>query len=405
MVDHRRPICPRPPSRILKGGCITNGPSLPHVLPTGCLTNTNTATPRLALAVPFMMRNGISAVCKDQQAAGLLPPSSPGGPILLGARARAECAYQDWKGAINALWADKCHRLFLLDKEAARACQQAACCQHLLDEEAASARQEAAHARRQQLLDKDAARARQVAAALHQRLLDDCVAEEGQKQAAAQTIFLWLCCRRLHIQIARQTSRRQQREATLARLRYEQECCNRAALAKEKRRQAVAAREQAVANKITERLRQAEEALGVQCQEEEASAWANALAEVAVEQRSHEAAAASAELALVEEQRPHEAAAASVELALVEEHRRHEASLRAALSAATSLADEQRRHEAAALAAELAELALAEERCRLDAATQMAMSAASSLATERRHHETAAQAAESAALLLAEERR
>jgi hypothetical protein len=42
--------------------------------------------------------------------------------------------------------------------------------------------------------------------------------------SAVRTIFLWLCRRRLHVRLARQTSRRQLREAALARLRYEQEC-------------------------------------------------------------------------------------------------------------------------------------------------------------------------------------
>ena len=35
------------------------------------------------------------AIREDQQAAGLLPPAQPGGPIRLGARARAELAYRD----------------------------------------------------------------------------------------------------------------------------------------------------------------------------------------------------------------------------------------------------------------------------------------------------------------------
>ncbi len=34
---------------------------------------------------------------EDEQAAGILPPDPPGGPILLGARAHAERAYLDWK--------------------------------------------------------------------------------------------------------------------------------------------------------------------------------------------------------------------------------------------------------------------------------------------------------------------
>jgi hypothetical protein len=147
----------------------------------------------------------------------------------------------------------------------ARARQEAARCIQLLDEQAARARQEAT--RRQKLLDKHAAcarmsdaiaRARQEAAAARarpeaarrQQLLDDkkedgllyatrlfaqCVAEDHvagllfakrlfvrcvdtdqlsaersaqeRNRAAARTIFLWLCRRRLHIRLARQTSR------------------------------------------------------------------------------------------------------------------------------------------------------------------------------------------------------
>ena len=51
------------------------------------------------------------AVLKDQQAAGLLPLAPRGGPILHGARAHAECAYRDWKWAIDDLWEDKHRRL------------------------------------------------------------------------------------------------------------------------------------------------------------------------------------------------------------------------------------------------------------------------------------------------------
>ena len=54
---------------------------------------------------------------------------------------------------------------------------------------------------------------------------------QQQELSAARTIFLWLRRRRLHIKLARRTSRHQQREADLARLRYEDDCCARAALA------------------------------------------------------------------------------------------------------------------------------------------------------------------------------
>ncbi len=76
------------------------------------------------------------------------------------------------------------------------------------------------------------------------RHLDALLAEERRQHAAAQTIFLWLRRRRLHVQLARQTSR-----------------CH---------------------HEITERLCHAEEALGVQRHKEEASVRATALAEVAV---------------------------------------------------------------------------------------------------------------------------
>jgi hypothetical protein len=41
---------------------------------------------------------------------------------------------------------------------------------------------------------------------------------QQQELFAAHTIFLWLCRRRLHVRLARQTSRRQLREAALARM-------------------------------------------------------------------------------------------------------------------------------------------------------------------------------------------
>jgi hypothetical protein len=71
------------------------------------------------------------ALCEDQQAAGLLPPKSPGGPILHGARAHAEHAYRDWKWTADDLWEDEHHRLQM----AARQCH--------LNEETTCQRQEA----------------------------------------------------------------------------------------------------------------------------------------------------------------------------------------------------------------------------------------------------------------------
>ncbi len=99
---------------------------------------------------------------KDEQAAGILPPDPPGGPILLGACARAECAYQDWKWTVNALWEDERHRLQMaarqhhIDEQAACKQQEAAHCQQLLDKRAPYECQEAV--RRQRLLDEETAR-------------------------------------------------------------------------------------------------------------------------------------------------------------------------------------------------------------------------------------------------------
>ncbi len=174
------------------------------------------------------------ALRENQQATGLLPPKSPRGPILHVARARAEHAYRDWKWAVDNLWEDEHHRLQMatrqlhLDKETAHQRQEANHRQRLLDEHAAYECQEAV--RCQRLLDEETAR--------HQRLLNEeaacrlmakCAAL-ARHMAAARTIFLWLCRHRLHVGLARQTSRRQQRKAALARLRYKQDCCSRAAL-------------------------------------------------------------------------------------------------------------------------------------------------------------------------------
>jgi hypothetical protein len=194
------------------------------------------------LDVPFAMRNG-SDEHKDQQATSLLPPKLPGGPILLGACTCAERAYQDWKWAVNKLWEHKHHRLQtaarqrLLDEHATHECQEAArqeaaraapclldkCaanqrqdanrCQRLLDKRAAYKCQEAV--RRQRLLDEETAH--------HQRLLNKKAdrrehAALARQMAAAQTIFLCLCCRCLQICLAQKTARRQQRKAALAHL-------------------------------------------------------------------------------------------------------------------------------------------------------------------------------------------
>jgi hypothetical protein len=162
------------------------------------------------------------SLCKDQQAASLLPPKLPGGPILLGACARTECAYKVWKWAVNELWEDERHflqtatRQCHLDKETTHQCQEANRCQQLFDKRATYECQEAA--RCQQLLDEETAHC--------QRLLDKeaacCLMAKrtalARRMAAAQTIFLWLCRRRLHVWLACQTLWQQHCEAALARL-------------------------------------------------------------------------------------------------------------------------------------------------------------------------------------------
>ncbi len=80
----------------------------------------------------------------DEQAAGILPPDPPGGPILLGARARAERAYLDWRWMVDALWEDECRCQQLLNKHAACARQEAADACARQEAAIACARQEAA---------------------------------------------------------------------------------------------------------------------------------------------------------------------------------------------------------------------------------------------------------------------
>jgi hypothetical protein len=154
------------------------------------------------------------ALCQDQQAAGLLTTKFPRGPILLGARDRAECTYKDWKWAVDKLWEHEHHRLqtaarqCILDQRAASkrqeaARQEAACAaQCLLYECATHKCQEAASheaaCAAQSLLNLRAAFKRQEAMR-HQRILNkeaascQCTAHARQT-AAARIIFLWLCC-------------------------------------------------------------------------------------------------------------------------------------------------------------------------------------------------------------------
>ncbi len=74
--------------------------------------------------------------------------------------------------------------------------------------------------------------------------------------------------------------RRQQCEATLARLQYEQECCVREAMADERRRQWAAVREKALANEANEQ----------RCQEVAACTATLVEMALATDQFSHEMA-------------------------------------------------------------------------------------------------------------------
>ncbi len=232
---------------------------------------------------------------------------------------------------VDELWEHERHRLQTvarqrhLDKKAARKKQEAAHCQRLLDKRAVNECQEAARKDEathcQRLLKEEAAHCLMAERAALTR-----------KMVAAQTTFLWLCCRRLHVGLARQTSRRQQHKAALALLQYKQDCCSRAVLAEEQCRQAAAVRAKALANEADERRRQ------------------DALA---VEQRCRESA---------------ERAVAMAEKALAVEQCRQKSAERAAAKAETALAMEQRRRELANHAAAMAENALAMEQCRQESA-------------------------------------
>jgi hypothetical protein len=189
-----------------------------------------------------------------------------GRPITEYQRGTTEGEYMVWKqtldNVVESTWARH--------HQAAHDRQEAA---------AARARQEAA--RRQQLLDElkedgllyatclfaqCVAKDHGAGLLFAKRLFARCVTKDqwsakhraqARERAAACTIFLWLCRRRrLHIRLARQTLRRQQREAALACLQYKQDCCLCAALAEEQRQQAAAAQEKALADEADRRRRQ-----------------------------------------------------------------------------------------------------------------------------------------------------
>jgi hypothetical protein len=186
---------------------------------------------------------------EDEQAAGILPPDPPGGPILLGARARAERAYLDWRWTVDALWEDERRCRQLLDEQAARARQEAAIACSLQGAAAiARARQEAAatacarHAdgcRRQQLLVVQAARARHADERRQQQLLVEQAARARQEDERRRQQLLTEQAararqedeRRLQQLLDEQAARRQQllheqaararQEAAAARARHE----------------------------------------------------------------------------------------------------------------------------------------------------------------------------------------
>ncbi len=182
--------------------------------------------------------------------------------------------------------------------------------------------------------------------------------------AAACIIFLWLCRRGLHVRLARQTSRQQQCKAALARLRYKQDCCSRAALVEEQCRLSAAAQEKTLADKADERHRQDALAKEQCCHEANKQRLQDALAN---KRRRHEAAACNAalvELAHSKEQRCRESAehdAAMAENALAAEQRHQELAECAAVTAENALTAEQRHQESAECAAATAEKALADE--------------------------------------------
>jgi len=141
--------------------------------------------------------------------------------------------------------------------------------------------------------------------------------------------------------------KRQLHEAALARLRYEQECLERAALAEMQRLAAATARataldDAAVEQRIREALATKRRRYGADIQRLRDS--------LVDERRCREADNSSANLALVERRR------------LAEERCHHEAAKQAATSAEQALAKERCRHDASARAAASVELVLAEER-------------------------------------------
>jgi hypothetical protein len=322
-----------------------------------------------------------SVMQQDQAAHFMQWKRAAGGrPIHEYQRGATGREYMVWKrtldNVVESAWARH--------HQAAHDCQEAT---------AACACQEAAH--RQKLLDEQAARTRQEAAAARAR-------QEAACRAAARTIFLWLCRRRLHIRLACQTLRRQQREADLARLHYEDNCCARAALTNANRQQPAAVRvkdairEQPVLNKaainkafddICQSFDDIRQTFDEICKE-----LRRAVALTVTQSMDAEALAAQASAKT-----------------LAEERRRQEVAARAAVLAAQASAEasaDKRHHNevavhAAALAAQASVAALTEERRCQELAVQASAEAS---ADERRRNEAAAHTAALAAQASADKR-
>ena len=245
----------------------------------------------------------------------------------------------------------------LLDEHTACARQQeaarqgaASAAQRFVQECAALERQQGEAAHRQRLLDEETARLRRAA--------------QAQQTAAAGVIFLWLRRRHLFARLARQTSRRLQHEAALARLQHEQECCARAALAEAQRQQKLAARMKAFADEAGKRRRQvlaaatlADEQL---CRGENERSPPATAAIVAAERVDREVAERTSRLAT---------------LALVVEQERREAAECALALATTALAAALKRQEAAERTPAMDILMLANVRKRQQAAKRAQMTA------------------------------
>ncbi len=210
---------------------------------------------------------------------------------------------------------------------------------------------------------------------------------------AASTIFLWLCRCRLHIRLARQTSRRLQREANLTRLRYEDDCCARAALAKGHRQQAAAVKGQrlqtaAVRGKAA--LARASDKANEPLCRDTAASTASAIASLLVENLSPILEGLLSVRAITSTEAVATVFAAQESATVADERRRNEAAAAAkALAAqalAAALAKDRRCQEVAARAVQAsAEALAAESRCQAVATPTRAAQASASVNERRRN--------------------